>query len=299
MAWTFNTGKACYDGNITITSLSQEDVFELGKLYFVNVVISGVDQGGLRLESLSGKPTFTADGSYTVSGIAIQNTIQFTPYEVSGGMFIGCIDDIVAWAAPFYRIEDSAGNVVFQQVDNTGMTSNDGIIQYEIDWVGIPDGTYKIVFNDGTIEYESYCLCLKDSSCTILIDWTNESNAYGFDYSELQFNPVVRVDGKLWKPTYPSEVDSYLDNSGKGTVISSRTRKRYLLSIERQPEYIHDAIAIGLLNDTVSVDGKLIVKEDDEYAPKWVNSSNLASVEVEVFQKILNLNNTRCGGTLE
>lgn len=298
MAWTFDSG-TCYDGNETVESLTQLDVFELGKFYFVTITIADIDQGGLRLESLSGKPTFTEVGTYTVSGTAIQTNFQLTPYEVEGLMFMGCVDDIDAWVTPYYRIEDLAGNIVFQQVDDTGITSNAGIVQYQIDWTGIADGTYKIVFNDGILEYESYCLCLKEGSCTILIDWTNASNAYGFDYSELEFNPVVRVEGKLWKPTYPSEVDSYLDNSGTGSLISSRTRKRYLLSIERQPEYIHDAIAIGLLNDTVKVDGLQVVKEEDEYAPKWVNSSNLASVETEVFVKILNLNNTRCGGTLE
>lgn len=296
--WTF-PDKACYNTSEPLGDLYQSDVFELGLYYFVEFTLSNVTQGALKLESIEGKPEFSVNGTYTVYGKAIQESLQFKPIEIAGDLFTGCIDDITSWLIPLYRIEDLAGNIVFQQVDTTGITSNAGIVQYQIDWTGIADGTYKIVFNDGIIEYESYCLCLKEESCTILIDWTNASNAYGFDYSELEFNPVVRVEGKLWKPTYPSEVDSYLDNSGTGSLISSRTRKRYLLSIERQPEYIHDAIAIGLLNDTVKVDGLQVVKEEDEYAPKWVNSSNLASVETEVFVKILNLNNTRCGGTLE
>lgn len=300
MAWNFATGKACYDGDETVTTLTQNDAFEIGKYYYLNVTISNIEAGGLRLESIVGKPEFTEDGTYTVSGVAIQNNLEFTPYAILGDMFDGCVDDVESWIAPYYSIQDLAGNVVFQQVDNTGMTSHNGIIQYQVDWTNIPEGIYQIVFSDGIVEYESYCLCLKEDVCgTRLLSWTNDNDAYGFDYSELEFTPIVRVEGKLWKPTYPKNKEVFVDNSGSGEILASKARKKYLLSVDRQPEYIHDAISIGLENHHFKVDGLELVNEDDDYVPKWVNSANIASAEVELFVKRLDLNNSRCEGNLE
>lgn len=298
--WTFDTGKACYDGDEAVTILTQSDIFELGKYYYLNVTISNIEAGGLRLESIEGKPEFTENGIYSIAGAAIQTSLSFTPFEVLGEMFEGCVDDVESWIAPYYSIQDLAGNIIFQQTDNTGMTSYNGIIQYQIDWTGIPEGNYKIVFSDGVITYESYCLCLKEDVCgTILLEWTNDNDAYGFDYSELGFNPIVRVEGKLWKPTYPKDKEVYVDNAGSGENLSSRARKKYILGVERQPEYIHDAIAIGLENHHFYVNDLEVVNEDDDYVPNWVNSSNIASAEIELFIKRLNLMNSRCEGNLE
>lgn len=292
-------GQACYVGDDPGYSLVQDDVFVIGNVVSISFTLQNITSGKVRLESISGKPEFDTDGTYSITGIALQTSVMFTALNKTANVFDGCITKVGAYEIPLYRIEDLAGSIVFEQTDQTGVTSARGYIQYVIDWTGIAEGTYKIVFNDGIVEYESTCLCLKsDTSCTIVLKWQNDSDAYGFNYSDLDFEPQVRVVGKIWKPGYPKQKESFVDNAGNSAIISSRTRKRYLMQLERLPEYIHDAISIGLEHDHFYGKDIELVNEDDDYQPAWNNHSNLATSETELYPKRQNLINTRCGGTI-
>lgn len=298
MAWFATDNAACYDGDISITSLVQEDIFELGKRYSVIFTIKSIGQGGLKLESLSGKPVYTEPGTYYYNGTAIQNSLQFSPQTILKNVFEGCIADIYAGEVPFYKIINSSDEIVFEMTSFNLVESIGGHLTYQVDWSNLPNDTYRIVFEDGIINYESVCLCLKSDVCkTILLSWHNESDAYEFNYTD--FRPVLRVEGKVWKPSYTKDKEVFTDNSGTRFIVSSRASKRRVLSIERVPEYIHDAIAIGLEHDHFYINGQEYVNEEDDYAPAWVNSSNLSPVEIEVFIKKQDLKNSRCGGTLE
>ncbi|MES2829683.1 MAG: hypothetical protein V4687_16115 [Bacteroidota bacterium] len=292
-------GQACYVGDDPGYSLVQDDLFVIGQVATVSFTLQGITGGKVRLESIAGKPEYDTNGDYSVTGVALQSSLMFTALNKTAVVFDGCITNVAVYEIPFYRIEDTAGNIIFEQTDQTGTTSANGYIQYEIDWTGIAEGTYKIVFNDGIIEYESYCLCLKtNTTCTLVLKWNNDTDAYGFNYTDLDFNPQVRVEGKIWKPNYPKQKETFVDNAGNGLILSSRTRKRYLMQLERLPQYIHDAIAIGLEHDHFYGNDVEYVDESEGYAPAWNNHSNLAVSETELYPKRQNLINSRCGGTI-
>lgn len=295
--WIASEYGACYSG-IANYPISQKQVLTLGKYFSVVFTISNMTGGKLILDSMLGKPEYTENGTYEAKGIATQENITFIPSNYGSDVFDGCITNIYALDVPTYSITEDG--VVIYEGTLEGITSYYEYIQYQIDWTSINEGTYKIVFSDGILDYESYCLCLKSDTCkNLVLSWNNDSSAYGFNFIDLEFTPQVRVLGKLWKPSYPKEKDVFIDNSGQRKIISSRTSKQELLSIERLPQYLHDAISIGLEHDHFYINDVEYVNEGDEYTPAWVNSSNLAPVGIEVFKKRQNLINTRCGGTLE
>ena len=64
-------------------------------------------------------------------------------------------------------------------------------------------------------------------------------------------------------------------------------------AIAEMPEYLHDALAIGLEHDDFYVDSEKYTNEETEYLPKWRNSSQLAPSEVVII-KDQNLKNSSC-----
>ena len=306
MGWSIQVGKACFDGESTVYSLTEIDVFTVGEYYAVEITVSDITQGKLIIDSLAGKPEITANGTYTFYAKAIQTSLQLRPALVGLNMFIGCIENVQAYEIPLYQIIDSVGNIAFQQVDLTGITQFGDHIQYIIDWTELAAGSYKIKFTDSPIDYESNCFCLTTDTCkNLVLSWENESNAYGFYYPELSFRPMLRLIGRLWKPSYPKDKNTFLDSKGTAYIISSKTRKKETLSIEGIPQYLHDALSVGVEHDHFYVEyGSSIgefVNEEDDYVPSWSknNTSSLATIELEVFKKSQNLKNSRCAGTLE
>jgi hypothetical protein len=251
--------------------------------------------GKLVLDSIEGKPEYTEDGDYTVVGIATSSNLTFIGEDLTGNVFDGCISRVGARKIPYYSIEDINGNTVFTLSDDTGVTASGNNIQYQIDWTETADGCYKIVFTDGIIDYESDLFTLKTShNCSIQLTWTNNENAYGFEFETLLFTPSLRVAGRKWHPDYPKEKEVFKDSIGNRTIIRSDTSKVEILLINEVPEYVHDAIAIGIEHDTFKINAMDYVVEDSSYTPKWRKSSNLAPSEIEVIKKNQNLVNENC-----
>lgn len=298
--WVASSGKACYVSLVEGYAISQSGILTIGKLYSVSVTISGMTKGKLVLDSLVGKPEFTEDGVYSVVGIAEIADLVFIGAKSIIDVFDGCIDDVGARLAPMYQIIDQIidgnGNIVFTQVDETGITGSSDNIQYEIDWSGLAEGCYRIRFNDGISTYfESDCITLKEShDCTLKLTWTNNENAYGFDYTNLQFIQTLRVEGKKWQPKYPKEKEVFKDSVGNRMILRSDTTKTELLTVNEIPAYLHDALSIGVEHDVFKIDDVEYVNEESEYGPKWRKSSPLASVEVEVIKKDQDLTNENC-----
>ncbi len=293
--WIQSDGAACYNSGTPGFALGQNGVLSTGQIVVVSFTISNMTQGKLILDSLEDKPEYTADGDYSVIGVASSDNLTFIGDEVSGNVFDGCISEVAAIVIPLYSIKDLSGNVIFQQEDETGVTASGNNIQYLVDWTGIAEGCYVICFTDGAINYESDPMYVKtDHACTIQLTWSNDENAYGFDYYTLNFTPSLRVAGKLWMPKYTKEKEVFKDSVGNRTIIRSDTSKIEILLLDEAPEYIHDAIAIGIEHDTFNIDAVQYVVEDSEYDPKWRKSSQLAPSEINVIKKDQNLVNENC-----
>lgn len=287
--WIQSSGAACYDSLTPGFALSQNGVLSAGQLSVVNFTISNMTQGKLILDSIAGKPEYTEDGDYQVIGIATSNNLTFIAGQL-GGTFDGCIDAVSARGIVEITIKDLDGNIISEQ---SGSSASGDNIQYGVDWTEIEEGCYQIHFSDSGIDYISDCITLKlDHDCSILLTWTNNEDAFGFAYSDLSFTQSLRVKAKKWMPNYTKEKNVFKDNAGNRTILKSETSKEELLTIAEMPQYLHDALAIGLEHDDFYIDGVKYTNEETEYTPKWRKSSQLAPSEVVVIKDQLLKNNS-------
>jgi hypothetical protein len=287
--------KAIYIISSGYGALVQEDKLTVGKYYLITFTLDNdnLPYGSIRLDSISGTPLINANGIHAVYGQAISTDIIFTPVGVDPDLEIA-LDTISIYEVLSYSIKDTDGNTVFTLSDSTGITVIEGTVQYQIDWTEIEEGCYQIHLSDGIINYVSDCVSLKLAhDCSILLSWTNDEDAYGFNYSDLSFTQLLRVKAKKWHPSYPKEKNVFKDNAGNRMILKSETSKEEILTISEMPQYLHDALAIGLEHDDFYVDSVKYTNEETEYIPKWRKSSQLAPSEVVVIKDQL-LKNNNC-----
>lgn len=284
MGWVNNEGVACYDGDGANT-LSSVNSLIVGVYYYIQIDVSGT--GKIKLGGIEGNPEFTED----VSGIFKASQSSFTITAIGAV----CVDNIIVTQSYDYLIKDQLGNIVYtstpEDVDGSGF-----YLRYKVNWEDLPEGCYTIEMNDG-LEYVSECFyVMLEHGCTILVTWTNNESAFGFDYSGLDFTQSLRIPAKLWQPKYNSDIkEIYVDSKGNRQILYARVVKDQLLSVKELPEYLHDALSVGINHDIVKLDGIEYVFEEDEYSPTWRNSSNLAPVLLRAIKKNQNLINSNCG----
>jgi hypothetical protein len=291
MAWIQSSGKACYSG-LDDAALSKPGILTIGNMYYISLTISDMTQGKLVFYSFD-DIEYSEDGE--VSFFAISNSADFTVIadSVLGDMFDGCITSIIVREVPMYQIKDLDNNVVYTSSE-MNVSISGGKLQYYINWSDIEEGHYKIYFTDGGLTYESDCLHLKtEHDCTKLLTWSNNDTAFGFDFTE-DFTQSLRVNSKMWQPSYKKTKEVFEDSQGNLSILRSSTKKVELLTVSEMPQYLHDALAIGVEHDNFSIDGIPYVVEDEEYTPSWRKSSQLAPVEISVIKKTQSLVNENC-----
>jgi len=132
-------------------------------------------------------------------------------------------------------------------------------------------------------------------SCTHLLSWTNNNDAFGFNYSGLTFIQYVRLKAKLWKSSYDkAEKVVFTDSVGDKMMLHSKVFKKYIFSLEEIPEYLHDAISLAIDHQTLTIDGVLYSNAEESYEPNWRNSAMLAPAEIEVYETPQQLENSLC-----
>jgi hypothetical protein len=297
-SWAWDDGKAAYLTESGLDPFSQLDIMEVGKMYILTFTFfndeEDAEDSGVLIDSFGDATQYYESGEITVVGIATTADLIFLPFEDPGGAASFTIDNVVIMEVPLYSIKDSEGNTVFELSDDTGVTGANGNVQYEIDWTEMDEGCYQIYISDESIDYVSDCLTLELAhDCTLLLSWTNDEDAYGFNYSDLTFTQLLRVKAKLWQPSYTKEKNVFKDNAGNRFILKSETSKEELLTIGEMPEYLHDSLAIGLEHDDFYIDSVKYTNEETEYSPKWRKSSQLAPSEVVVIKDQL-LKNNNC-----
>jgi hypothetical protein len=289
-SWSAASGGACVGAGATY--ISQLGILTIGKLYAFTFSLDNMDIGGFQLLSVAAPSMCSDDGLYVIMGFAVLEDLYFDVTLAPGTE--GCIDNITAREIPLITIKDADGVIYFEQTDVSILAVSGNNIQYNIDWSDFEDGCYYIHFEYLGIDYISDCISIKDShECTVQLTWTNDENAYGFDYTGVSFTQSLRVEAKLWQPKYSKEKNVFKDSIGNRIILKSETSKEELLTVGEMPQYLHDALSIGLEHDTFSVDAVQYVNEETEYTPKWRKSSQLAPVEVTLI-KDQNLKNSNC-----
>lgn len=294
--WIQSEGGACYDSVSEGFTLSQEDIFTPGQIYYVKISVTNMTQGSLTLYGLVDPPVVTEDGDYEYIKEASFTDLVLYPGTFGAGVFDGCVDNIEANLVPTYTIKMLNGTTVFTMTGDTGVTADGDYIQYQIDWTDLEEGCYYIEFSDGILTYQSYCFSVKLlHSCSLQLEWTNDQDGFGFNYTGLSFTQTLRVDGKLWKPRYPNEDKNIHEfSNGRGKITNVRVYKEYTLNVHESPEYIHDAIAVGLNHDTFLTNNINMLFVEEETTPNWRNSSNLAPISITLRRNDQDLLNSNC-----
>lgn len=289
-----NVYGACYNTPTAGWSLSQDYVFEIGKYYSLIVTVNNRTKGSVILDSFDSKPTLFANGTYAINGRALQTSLSFSGSTYLGEVFDGCIGDISVVNTPIMRIEDGVG-VVYEQPNNNSVQRAGYLLMYSVDWSLIENGTYKIVIPDDNINYSSSCICLKEKPCTILLQWYNNENTGGFNYTDLNFTQSLRVVAKqrnVFGKSVKRDVFRFSDGSKK--ILYAEKDQEYILVIREIPTYLHQALMLGCDYDHFLIDGVEYFVDQEDYQPKWRNSSELAPIELTVTLKRGAFINTNC-----
>lgn len=294
MAWSSVNITAYYNGETPATMLYQSNVIEAQKYYFIEINVTVTD-GQLQINGFDDIISINSTGNYTFYSKAVTNTIALVPSVYLGKMFIGSIEIVQMYELPTYEIREKGTDTLVYTFDGIGAVATSGYSVAEIDWTGL-DGCYYLKLNASGIDYYTKTLRITtNTDCTVLLSWTNNDNAFGFEFVNTTFNPIWRGVAKVWKANYEADKNEYYTDS-KGTRIALYVRsvKKKLLTINEVPEYVHDALRLAVKSDTLFIDGSQYVVEDADYQPSWRNSSENAPVELEIIPYTQNTINSNC-----
>lgn len=139
------------------------------------------------------------------------------------------------------------------------------------------------------------CLCISDTwGCSLLLRWTNDENAFGFEYELSGFVQSLRVRADLGKDNYKTDEDNFRFSDGRREILYADVSKLQGLTIGDMPDYLHAALAIGLKHDDFWIDSVKFICEAEDYTPNWRKTANIAPIEIEVSEASQNLKNNNC-----
>ncbi len=281
MAWSAISGNANYDGSTPSQSLYQTGLMNLNEDYSLSIEITCIG-GKLILYGFENVYEYSQSGTYTINDTAISTTLTFKPEFKNSIMFTGSVDIVSLFAVSGIQLVDTDFNFV-ADLDYTISRSGSFVTQC-IDFTGQNEGTYYLSYiSDGFTYYSDAIRLISDTTCTLELRYSCNDNAFGFEFENTGTEFSMRLDGKIWQPSYINERNEYFrDSRGIERAIYVNSIKKFLLSIAQQPEYMHDALRVALKCDNFYVNNSLYTYADSEYSPKWRKSSDLAPVEVEI-----------------
>lgn len=139
-----------------------------------------------------------------------------------------------------------------------------------------------IADEDLVVDAKSECfhVCNQDN-CTIQITWTNNTNSFGY-YYEAGFINYMRLNARIRNAKINDlEFNPFKNSIGVMSMPYYNGQKVEELAVSPIPEYMHNALAVGLSHRTVTIEGINYIRTG-AYTPDWTDDSELAKVVVEV-----------------
>ena len=159
-----------------------------------------------------------------------------------------------------------------------------------LDWalLGIAYGCVQIKIKEAVTPFNTWTsspLDYREShECSLLLSWTAGEDMFGFNHV-LDFTMYLRIKAKLWHPRYVyDDEEQYTNSEGVTNQIYAYTYKLYEFVTEHLPEYVHDALRIGLIHSDFYVDSVRMTKDEGDYSPQWNKNYNLSSVSFDLKQ---------------
>lgn len=261
------------------------------------------------------------------SARTLTNTLTST---IAGGGFVLISFEITAYVAITtmeVRLTDGTNTViVVTGINSTGVKRNvvdltgfaDTVLFDELLFVGAETvGTIQMdnVMAVDLICSEKYCL-EATYPCTLLFEWSNlqgtAQNAFGFDYTNFSWQQKMRMFAGVGSPQYPLRIDKMKINTNGGSKVQRAMINRdYIISMRKAPQYIHEALRIGLKHDVFTITGsntsgtffqdkQFYQGEGAEYEIQWSDQDKekhnpaLAPARATITENALNLSNQAC-----
>jgi len=287
--WLYNDGEIEFNGTTGgVDNCEYQNILTADRYYKVTFTILSYVSGGLEvfLGSTS-LGTVSANGTYTWYGMADATSLQFTPNGASYELSLDAVT-LYEMGTVGIDIKDSDDVTIYTETDGTSVTYVDTEAQIDLDWstYGLTEGecyTVCLVDLSDSSEQETNCVYYDEFDCSIKLTWTNGNNAFNFNYADFTFVQVLRlVDSIKRNAKYPEESNRPQFSDGSRSTTYGKSVKVEELQTEFLPEWIHDALRLGVIHQTFTIDSVNYVKQEGDYEPIWDRSSVDAPVILEM-----------------
>ncbi len=156
------------------------------------------------------------------------------------------------------------------------------------------DGLYLDPTCD-TQKHVSDCIDLADDcNCDIKIEWSNNKDAFGFNFTGFPFTQTLRVPGVKWFSRFPGNNNQYTGSTGITTIVSADSHEVERVRLDELPRFAHKALRIGLKCRDLKINGENYVALPEEYEPDFDQYRTTATVQFEVRKAVENNDNNNC-----
>lgn len=202
-------------------------------------------------------------------------------------------DEVNYYATAVYR----AGDTISYEFD---YLSTQYIQKIKMDLTGddieVNDLEVKLD-SDCAQEYCSECFSLEECEEPeyLTLEWTNDDDGFGINYTSLPIVHTLTVKGGLRNADYQYDEDYHNTSAGRYFPVYVDSVKMQEMWVERVPEYIHDALRLGVVHDHFTINGQSYSKAEGGYSPDWnTPQSLLAPVIVKVRKRTQDTKNINC-----
>ena len=269
------------------------------------------DNVGCQLTNVLPNGDFASDSGWTLTG-AISITggqLVFTDARAldAATNYLFCLNDAIvfdgtkSYTVTFTISNRTDGGVYFVLgTTNSATYSLDGTYSFTITPGIAFDSMFSIVAtttitslsidnisvtlssNDIVVDAKSECFHVCDQdNCTIQISWTNNTNAFGY-YYDAGFINYMRLNARIRNAKINDlEFNPFKNSIGVMSMPYYNGQKVEELAISPIPEYMHNALAVGLSHRKVTIQDVAYIRTG-AYTPDWTDDSELAKVIVEV-----------------
>ena len=136
---------------------------------------------------------------------------------------------------------------------------------------------FRIRYEYGRDNFYTSCLLryASDTEGLSVLKYRCNEDCFGFPFASYGGEASVLLPILLSKPQYNQEDKVYTKSNGQTVVLYAQARKEWSGETEYLPEDMHDKIAVALMCDEVSINGRRVFKSG-QYNVDWESYDTLS-----------------------